>query len=165
MSYFRWRQAPFAQEQMHAGLNLPHAHELSPGGREAADAASDLARLGALPATARAAAAIVTDYEAHWITAIEPQGEDFRYPELVFRWYEAIRRLGSTSISCRRARASTTTVLCWLPSLPIVSEAAERAFAAAAGIVAFGPRSGSRPLFRSLWNCRPGRCSGPCVCG
>ncbi len=61
VSYFRWRQAPFAQEQMHAGLNLPHAHELSPGGREAAEAASDLARLGDLPATAPAPAAIVTD--------------------------------------------------------------------------------------------------------
>jgi len=23
VSYFRWRQAPFAQEQMHAGLNKP----------------------------------------------------------------------------------------------------------------------------------------------
>ena len=23
VSYFRWRQAPFAQEQMHAGLNRP----------------------------------------------------------------------------------------------------------------------------------------------
>src|SRR5208282_2488317 len=94
VSYFRWRQAPFAQEQMHAGLNLPSSHELSPGGREAAAAADDLARLGNLPATARARVAIVYDYEAHWITAIEPQGADFRYPELVFRWYEAIRRLG-----------------------------------------------------------------------
>ncbi len=31
-----------------------------------------------------------------------------------------------------------------VPSLPIVSEAAERAFAAVTGIVAFGPRSGSK---------------------
>ena len=35
VSYFRWRQAPFAQEQFHAGLNLPGLQELSPGGREA----------------------------------------------------------------------------------------------------------------------------------
>ena len=90
---------------MHAGLNLPGSHEFSPGGREAAAAAEDLARLGDLPPNGRASVAIVYDYEAHWIAAIEPQGEDFRYPELVFRWYEAIRRLGSTSISCARARA------------------------------------------------------------
>ena len=32
VSYFRWRQASFAQEQMHAGLNLPSSHELSQGG-------------------------------------------------------------------------------------------------------------------------------------
>ncbi len=36
VSFFRWRQAPFAQEQMHAGLNLPDNSGLSPGGREAA---------------------------------------------------------------------------------------------------------------------------------
>ena len=35
VSYFRWRQAPFAQEQMHAGLNLPGLDEWSPGGKEA----------------------------------------------------------------------------------------------------------------------------------
>ena len=35
VSYFRWRQAPFAQEQMHAGLNRPD-NVLDQGGREAA---------------------------------------------------------------------------------------------------------------------------------
>ena len=35
VSYFRWRQAQSAQEQMHAGLNLPGQHEWSPGGLEA----------------------------------------------------------------------------------------------------------------------------------
>jgi beta-galactosidase len=144
VSYFRWRQAPFAQEQMHAGLNLPHAHELSPGGREAAAAAADLALLGDLPATARAQAAIVYDYEAHWVTAIEPQGADFRYPELVFRWYEAIRRLGLDVDFVRPGAGLGDYRLVLAPSLPIVSEDAESAFAAAPGIVAFGPRSGSK---------------------
>jgi beta-galactosidase len=64
------------------------------GRQEAAAAANDLARLGDLPASAPAQVAIVYDYEAHWITAIQPQGADFRYSALVFRWYEAIRRLG-----------------------------------------------------------------------
>ena len=59
VSYFRWRQASFAQEQMHAGLNLPSSHELSRGGREAAAAAGDLACLGDLPASAQAQVAIV----------------------------------------------------------------------------------------------------------
>ena len=131
------------QEQMHAGLNLPSSHELSQGGREAAAAADAVARRD-WPVTAPAQVAIVYDYEAHWVTAIQPQGADFRYSELVFRWYEAIRRLALTSISCRRARRSRATVLCWFPACrcPV---SAERAFGAATGIVAFGPRSGSEP--------------------
>ena len=35
VSFFRWRQAPFAQEQMHAGLNRPD-NVLDIGGHEAA---------------------------------------------------------------------------------------------------------------------------------
>jgi beta-galactosidase len=144
VSYFRWRQAPFAQEQMHAGLNLPSSHELSQGGREAAAVAEDLARLGDLPATAPAQVAIVYDYEAHWITSIQPQGADFRYSELVFRWYEAIRCLGLDVDFVPPGATLENYRLVLAPSLPIVSVSAERAFAAATGIVAFGPRSGSK---------------------
>jgi beta-galactosidase len=144
VSYFRWRQAPFAQEQMHAGLNLPHSHELSRGGREAAAAADDLARLGDLPAGAPSKVAIVYDYEAHWVFTIQPHGADFRYPELAFRWYEAIRRLGLDVDFVPPGAKLDNYRLVLVPSLPIVSEAAEQAFAAAAGIVVFGPRSGSK---------------------
>jgi beta-galactosidase len=144
VSFFRWRQAPFAQEQMHAGLNLPSSHELSPGGREAAAAGADLARLGDLPASAPAEVAIVYDYEAHWVAAIEPHGADFRYPELIFRWYEAVRRLGLDVDFVPPGAGLGNYRLVLAPSLPIVSDAAERAFAAAAGIVVFGPRSGSK---------------------
>jgi beta-galactosidase len=149
VSYFRWRQASFAQEQMHAGLNLPSSHELSPGGREAAAAADDLARLGELPASAPAQVAIVYDYEAHWITSIQPQGADFRYSELVFRWYEAIRRLGLDVDFMPPGATLENYPLVLVPSLPIVSVSAETAFAAATGIVAFGPRSGSKT--RHFW--------------
>ena len=83
--------------------------------QEAAAAANDLARLGDLPASAPAQVAIVYDYKAHWITAIQPQGADFRYSALVFRWYEAIRRLGL--------------------------DVDLAGIAAATGIVAFGPRA------------------------
>ena len=150
VSYFRWRQAPFAQEQMHAGLNLPSSHELSPSGREAVTAAEDLARLGHLPASTPAQVAIVYDYEAHWITAIQPQGADFRYPELVFRWYEAIRRLGLDADFVQPGTRLDEYRLVLAPCLPIVSAAAERAFASATGIVAFGPRSGSKTRHFSI---------------
>ena len=135
VSYFRWRQASFAQEQMHAGLNLPSSHELSQCGREAAAAADDLARLDDLPASALAQVAIVYDHEAHRITAIQPQGADFGYSELVFRWYEAIRRLGLDVDFVPPGATLETYRLLVAPSLPIVSISAERAFVAATGIV------------------------------
>jgi beta-galactosidase len=144
VSYFRWRQAPFAQEQMHAGLNLPSSHELSRGGHEAMAAANDLMRLGDLPASAPADVAIVYDYEAHWVAAIQPHGADFRYPELAFRWYEAVRGLGLNVDFAPPGASLDKYRLVLAPSLPIVSAPAKEAFAAATGIVIFGPRSGSK---------------------
>ena len=144
VSYFRWRQAPFAQEQMHAGLNLPGQHELSPGGREAATAARDLAELGDLPACGRAPVALVFDYEADWVCRIQPQGATFDYVELAFRWYEAVRRLGLDVDILRPGDSLNGYALALAPSLPIVSDATEAAFAAADGVVVFGPRSGSK---------------------
>ena len=135
---------------MHAGLNLPNSHELSPGGREAAAAAGDLMRLGDLPASAPAEVAIVYDYEAHWVAAIQPHGADFRYPELVFRWYEAIRRLGLDVDFVPPGASLDRYRLVLAPSLPIVSASAEAAFAAAKGLVVFGPRSGSKTRHFSI---------------
>ncbi|MDE2385102.1 MAG: beta-galactosidase [Alphaproteobacteria bacterium] len=144
VSYFRWRQAPFAQEQMHAGLNLPGLHELSPGGKEARQVGEELARLGALPKSGQGDVALVYDYEAQWVLDIQPQGKDFRHGELCFRFYEALRRLGLDVDIVRPGASLKGYKLVVAPSLPIVSEAAERAFAAAEGVLMFGPRSGSK---------------------
>lgn len=144
VSYFRWRQAPFAQEQMHAGLNLPGLDELSPGGLEAEAVGRELARIGSLPPSTQGDVALVFDYEAQWVTDIQPQGVDFRYKELAFRFYEALRRLGLNVDFVPPGHSLKGYALVVVPSLPIVSEAAERAFAEADGIVVFGPRSGSK---------------------
>ena len=144
VSYFRWRQANFAQEQMHAGLNLPGLHELSQGGREAQTVGAELTALGPLPETAKAPVAIVYDYESSWITRIQPQGADFRYDELVFRWYEAARRLGFDVDFVRPGASLKGYALVLVPSLLHVSDEAEKAFAAADGIVLYGPRTGSK---------------------
>jgi len=144
VSYFRWRQAPFAQEQMHAGINLPNGHELSPGGREAETAARDLAALGELPPTQAASVALIYDYEAIWATQIQPQGASFDAVELIFRWYEAVRRLGLDVDVVRPGASLAGYRLVLVPSLPIVSDAAERALAEAQGVTLFGPRVGSK---------------------
>ena len=109
--YFRWRQAPFAQEQMHAGLNLPDRSGLSPGGREAADAARELAKLGELPATAARPSRSCSTTRPTGSARSSRKGPSFRYLELAFRWYEAVasarprRRHRAPRRSPRRLRA------------------------------------------------------------
>ncbi len=150
VSYFRWRQAPFAQEQMHAGLNLPGLQELSAGGHEAQQVSEELKALGEIPASGRAQVALVFDYETQWVFEIQPQGQDFRYVELCFRWYEAARRLGLDIDIVRPGHSLKGYALVLVPSLPIVSEAAERAFTAADGVVLYGPRTGSKTRHYSI---------------
>ena len=158
VSYFRWRQATFAQEQMHAGLNLPGLHELSQGGREASQVGAELKSLGALPASARAPVAIVYDYVSSWITRIQPQGADFRSYELAFRWYEAIRRLGLDVDFVRPGASLAGYALVLVPTLLDVDDQAEKAFAAADGLVLYGPRSGSKTRHHGIPpNLPPGR--------
>jgi beta-galactosidase len=140
--YFRWRQCPFAQEQMHSGLHLPD-RELAPGGE-------DVARLGreldgfALPPTTRAPVALLFDYEACWITRIQPHGADFSYSELTFRWYQAARLLGLDVdvVTAGASLAGYAAVL--VPTLPHVGDGALAAFRDYDGPVLFGPRSGSK---------------------
>ncbi len=92
VSYFRWRQAPFGQEQMHAGLMTPNGHD-APGLAEARQTAVDLAELGEVH-PARASVAIVFDYASDWAWATQPQGAGFDYFKLVFSAYRALRRAG-----------------------------------------------------------------------
>lgn len=121
VSYFRWRQAPFAQEQMHAGLNRPD-RSLDQGGVEAMQVAKELAALGVeshsqAQSTAQSTAhsqsqrsqssagkqrnpiqqapvALVLDYPSLWMAQIQPQGADYNPMEISFRAYSAVRALG-----------------------------------------------------------------------
>ncbi len=141
-SYFRWRQAPFAQEQMHAGLLRPDSSEA-----EAADevraAAAVLADIGPQPAT-QAPAALVFSYEAAWVADIQPQGASFRYLELVFEAYSALRARGLDVdiVSPDADLAGYAMVL--VPTLPIVPEGFAAKLAALTCPVLTGPRSGSK---------------------
>ncbi len=90
--YFRWRQAPFAQEQMHAGLLRPDS-VAAPAFEEAALVARELADMPDVE-PARADVALVFDYASAWAWETQPQGRDFSYFRLVFEAYKALRRLG-----------------------------------------------------------------------
>ncbi len=141
-SYFRWRQAPFAQEQMHAGLLRPDSSEA-----EAADevraAAAVLAEIGQ-QVTVKAPIALVFSYEAAWTIGIQPQGQSFRYLELVFEWYQALRQRGhNVDIVAPDADLSTYRMVL-VPTLPIVPERFAQKLATLTCPVLLGPRSGSK---------------------
>lgn len=90
--YFRWRQAPFAQEQMHAGLLRPDS-VAAPAHDEAEQVARELALMPDVAAGV-AQVALVFDYASAWAWEVQPQGRDFSYFRLVFEAYRALRRLG-----------------------------------------------------------------------
>ncbi|MGY3727343.1 MULTISPECIES: beta-galactosidase [Cobetia] len=99
VSYFRWRQAPFAQEQMHAGLLRPDGSPAS-AWPELLQVRDELARLSAEGLSGReieteqAPVALMFDYASIWACQIQPHAEDFDALELHLSWYSALRRLG-----------------------------------------------------------------------
>ncbi len=144
VSYFRWRQAPFAQEQMHAGLNLPGRDELSPGGLEVKQVGEERAVLETLPSSDQASVALVFDYQSYWSTMIQPHGQDFRYEELCFRWYEALRRLGLNIDFVRPGASLKAYSLIVVPCMTEVCDVFAATLEEADGVVLVGPRTGSR---------------------
>ncbi|TPW27236.1 beta-galactosidase [Martelella alba] len=141
--YFRWRQLPQAQEQMHAGLMRPD-DVVSAGGLEAARVAAELKTLGPLPPTRQAPVAMIFDYRAAWVTQFQPQGQDFDYRMLTLRWYEAARRLGVDVDIIAPGTALDGYSVVLAPCLPIIDEATSEALQQATGLVILGPRSGSK---------------------
>ncbi len=141
-AYFRWRQAPFAQEQMHAGLLRPDNSEAE-AADEARSAAEAIAMLGTQEA-GKAPAALIFSYEAAWVCGIQPQGRSFRYLELAYEWYSALRRQGvdvdivGPDSDLRGYKA----VL--VPAMPIATRIFADKLAALDCPVLIGPRSGSK---------------------
>jgi beta-galactosidase len=99
VSYFRWRQTPYAQEQLHAGLLTPDNQEAQ-GAVEVKQVAAEIAALQSrsksAAQTVTAQVALVFDYDSMWMAEIQPQGMDYNALEQVFRIYSALRSLGVT---------------------------------------------------------------------
>ena len=92
VSYFRWRQLPFAQEQTHAGL-LRWDRVPQPVTGEVRAVAAELAALGYL-APQRADIALVLDYPSLWHHEIQPQGRRGAAIDLCRTIYTSLRKLG-----------------------------------------------------------------------
>lgn len=142
VSYFRWRQAPFAQEQMHAGLHTPDDRE-APAAGEVRLAASELRDLGDI-GTRTSPVALLFDYEAKWMFDIQPQGADFDYFHLALEVYAGLRRLGlDVDIISPRADFSAYQLVV-APSLPSLGDELARRLEAFTGALVIGPRTASK---------------------
>ncbi|WP_071795781.1 beta-galactosidase [Natronohydrobacter thiooxidans] len=141
--YFRWRQAPFAQEQMHAGLLRPDSAP-APGLREAEAVARELAEAPEVD-DGPADVALIFDYASAWAWETQPQGADFDYFRLVFGWYRALRRLG---LNIDILPPDTTDLSRWklvlAPGLFTLSPELRAALPSCPGQVVFGPRANSK---------------------
>jgi beta-galactosidase len=155
VSYFRWRQAPFAQEQMHAGLLRPDRSD-DVAADEVRRMADEMARLP-VPAPERAAVALLFDYEAQWLLGIQPQGRANDPLRQAFEWYSSLRALGLDIDIVSPDDDLAGYRLIVAPSLPILTPERVARLAGSGARVLLGPRSGSKtPAFRIPPDLPPG---------
>lgn len=141
--FFRWRQAPFAQEQMHAGLLRPDG-ELSEGGKEVQALAIELQTMSGFE-TAPRKVALIFDYESQWAWEVQPQDSQFDYFKLMFDIYRAMRRLGvGVDIRSPYAPDLDAYQLVFAPGLFAVPESIKSLAKNKDMQLVIGPRAGSR---------------------
>ncbi|MFQ1701732.1 beta-galactosidase [Loktanella agnita] len=141
--YFRWRQAPFAQEQMHAGLLRPDRAP-APALAEARQVADEFAQLPDV-GTAQAQAALIFDYESAWAWDVQPQGADFEMFRLAFAAYRALRRCGlNVDILPPDTADLSAYKLVLAPGIMTLSDPLRAALAAFKGTALIGPRTDTK---------------------
>ena len=149
VSYFRWRQAPFAQEQMHAGLQRPDG-ENAPGITQASQVSSELKEFKDIEQV-QSKIALIFDYESCWAWEIQPQGKSFDYFELVYDNYKALRSLGlSVDILPPNQSDLNGYKVVLMPGLMRVSRELEDAIESFEGVLISGPRAGSKTINMSI---------------
>jgi len=143
VQYFRWRQLPVAQEQMHAGLERVDGAPAA-AWAEVEQAAAELERLGPLPGRETADVALMVSYPAAWAFEVQPQGADWSYPRLLIDWYGALRRRGLDVDIVAPGDDLSAYRAVFVPSLPHIDEGVTAAFGATGAQIVLGPRSFSR---------------------
>ncbi|MCP4070728.1 MAG: beta-galactosidase [Hyphomicrobiales bacterium] len=149
VSYFRWRQAPFAQEQMHSGLLRSDGVEAE-GFHEVEKVQKDI-RIIKWPAQALSQVAIVFDYTSSWAWEIQPQGKEFDYFRLIFDHYRILRKLGfSIDFISSQTRDLSGYKLVIVPGLFAWTPQLRQALVQFDGEILIGPRSGSKTVNFSI---------------
>ena len=141
--YFRWRQAPFAQEQMHAGLLRPDSVD-APAIVEARQVADEIKQTPDVQ-PAQSKVALMFDYDADWAWTIQPQGTGLSYFSLIFDHYRALRRAGlSVDILPPDSRDFSCYSLVLAPGMMHMPDDLKQALSTCDAQVLVGPRSGAR---------------------
>ncbi|MBM2575996.1 beta-galactosidase [Jannaschia sp. Os4] len=138
--WFRWRQAPFAQEQHHAGLLRPDS-VAAPALSEVEAVARELAEAPEVP-EGPSPVALVFDYGSQWAWEVQPQGQGFDHFALVFSLYRALRRVGQSVDVVPPDHADLSAYsLVLVPGVQTLSEGLRAAMADCPGHVVTGPRT------------------------
>ena len=144
VSYFRWRQAPFAQEQMHAGLLRPDDSR-SETWSQIEEVSKDIERLNVLSQkTETAKVAIITGAEQFWVTDIERQSDFYDCDQVQLSYYSALRKLGLNIDFISKNSDFAPYDIIIAPCLPVIDEALVEKCSAADALFVFGPRSGAK---------------------
>ncbi|GLQ34842.1 beta-galactosidase [Amylibacter marinus] len=147
--YFRWRQAPMAQEQLHAGMLRPDSKD-APAIIEAREVARELADAGDV-APAQAPVGLIFDYDADAAWQVQPHGATLSYFGLVFEQYRALRSLGlSVDILPPTVRDFTGYAVVLAPGMMHMPQDLKNALAQSEAHVVLGPRSGARDAHMNI---------------
>jgi len=140
VAYFRWRQLPFAQEQMHAALKnsdnrpsevLDELRLLKEDLKHYENSKSNKASIG-----------LIFDYESQWAWEVQPQGKDFDYFKLVFEFYCGLRQLGQdVDILPPDGRAIDEYALLLVPGLFSLNKELLQGLSSYKGELLLGPRT------------------------
>ncbi|HQY43333.1 MAG TPA: beta-galactosidase [Paracoccaceae bacterium] len=156
VSYFRWRQAPFAQEQFHSALLHPDSTP-DQAFHEIAQVVAEAAKLPPVGPRAKSRVAFVVDYPSRWATLTLPQGQTYRAAHIALDWYAALRRQGVDVDIIGQHDDLSGYALVVAPDLVIPNPAFIARLSASAAKVLFGPRSGSKtPDMQTPANLAPG---------
>ena len=140
VAYFRWRQLPFAQEQMHSALKRPD-NRPAPVLEEIRSLAEELKTLENT-LEPKSSVALVFDYESQWAWEVQPQVENFDYFKLVYEYYCGLRSLGIDIDICS---ANITSVEAYdmviVPGLFSISDVLLKTLSSYQGELLLGPRT------------------------
>ena len=144
MCYFRWRQAAFAQEQMHAGIKRVD-NSKSIAWYEIEQFRDELTSTGFdLHAEVTADVAIIMDAHNQWVTEIERQGDSFNQQRVEFEYYSALRQLGLNVDFVNQNSDLSGYKLVVAPCVPILEDSLIKECANNNLHLIAGPRTGSK---------------------